>query len=576
MMKKTIASLLIASGIVGFMNFGSLDMPDSVDVGRHEPPKGDSRPIDIDNASRSHNCRLWGSISNAMPPGVLYDNLVTYPNSLKYISYIGNNDGWGISWITEFGGPTTSGRAALSAFFDSTYDSQVASIDSSVAPIVIAHVRDCNSGCCCPGCFTIPDPHPFSREKNGLAWIFAHNGSVNKSSLIDLIGQEYLADNPPTGSGVPECDPSDSSLVTDSELYFILLLKHIEQNSWNVFEGLQQALIELIYREPGSELNFVLTDGNEIWAFRRFNTLYYIDDIGNNYKAVSSEFPTFYQEQWIRLFDYELIRLTVDEPPQIYDLRGDLPPIAFCPGDTSLLYIETRPVCLSGFTFEDPDSNIDTIVVNVGVYDGKKLCFNPHEGANAIVFTAIDTYGGSSTCSTTIEAILTDPGAIAGAVLDSLNFPLPDVEIELMTADISDSTNAQGYYNIENLVPGFYDIKFSHEGFMDTTVDNVPINPNETTTLNISLRAGCRYVVGDANGNGAFNGIDVSYSVNYLKGLGDPPSEICVCPYHGSLFAAADANGDCRFNGLDVIYSVNYLKGWGRRPSGCPDCPPVP
>jgi len=38
---------------------------------------------------------------------------------------------------------------------------------------------------------------------------------------------------------------------------------------------------------------------------------------------------------------------------------------------------------------------------------------------------------------------------------------------------------------------------------------------------------------------------------------------------------AADANGSCDFNGIDVTYMVNYLKGGSQDITGCPDCPPT-
>jgi len=85
----------------------------------------------------------------------------------------------------------------------------------------------------------------------------------------------------------------------------------------------------------------------------------------------------------------------------------------------------------------------------------------------------------------------------------------------------------------------------------------------------------CDYIPGDANNNTEFNGVDVTYSVNYLKGLGAPPPFECDCPPNGMLYSAADANGSCQFNGVDVSYSVNYLKGLGPIPFGCADCPPT-
>jgi hypothetical protein len=84
---------------------------------------------------------------------------------------------------------------------------------------------------------------------------------------------------------------------------------------------------------------------------------------------------------------------------------------------------------------------------------------------------------------------------------------------------------------------------------------------------------GCSYFPGDANGNGQFNGIDVVYCVNYFKGYGNPPPDVCDCPPHGMVYAGADANGSCVFNGIDVTFSVNYLKGIGNPPEVCLDCP---
>jgi hypothetical protein len=85
--------------------------------------------------------------------------------------------------------------------------------------------------------------------------------------------------------------------------------------------------------------------------------------------------------------------------------------------------------------------------------------------------------------------------------------------------------------------------------------------------------SGCPYVVGDINGNGAMNGIDVSYGVNYLKGGAAPPN-VCDCGAYGQIFAAGDVNGTCSFNGIDISYFVNFLKG-GAGLLFCPDCPPA-
>jgi hypothetical protein len=82
----------------------------------------------------------------------------------------------------------------------------------------------------------------------------------------------------------------------------------------------------------------------------------------------------------------------------------------------------------------------------------------------------------------------------------------------------------------------------------------------------------CPYVVGDANGSGQANGLDVMYLVNYFKG-GSAPPVLCDCTPYGQLYLGADANGSCSVNGLDVSYMVNYYKG-GPLLKYCSDCPP--
>jgi hypothetical protein len=82
---------------------------------------------------------------------------------------------------------------------------------------------------------------------------------------------------------------------------------------------------------------------------------------------------------------------------------------------------------------------------------------------------------------------------------------------------------------------------------------------------------GCSYIDGDVNNNGAFNGIDVSYSVGYFKG-GPVPPYSCDCN-SSTWFVAGDVNGNCAFNGIDVSYMVGYFKG-GPSPIPCPACPP--
>jgi hypothetical protein len=111
-------------------------------------------------------------------------------------------------------------------------------------------------------------------------------------------------------------------------------------------------------------------------------------------------------------------------------------------------------------------------------------------------------------------------------------------------------------------------------GQIDIT-SNDPDTPTGIIPVSLSvivIGPGCNYVVGDVNNSGAYNGLDVTYSVNYFKGGSTPPYS-CECTPGNTWHVAGDVNASCNFNGLDVTYSVAYFKG-GSSPAPCPDCPP--
>jgi hypothetical protein len=89
--------------------------------------------------------------------------------------------------------------------------------------------------------------------------------------------------------------------------------------------------------------------------------------------------------------------------------------------------------------------------------------------------------------------------------------------------------------------------------------------------------SGCDYVIGDINGNGSANGIDVTFGVAFFKG-GTPPPVDCNPPCSGvpdPFYAAGDVNGNCAFNGIDITFYVAYLKGVQPALRSCEDCAPA-
>ncbi|UCE67758.1 MAG: hypothetical protein JSU85_07070 [Candidatus Zixiibacteriota bacterium] len=87
---------------------------------------------------------------------------------------------------------------------------------------------------------------------------------------------------------------------------------------------------------------------------------------------------------------------------------------------------------------------------------------------------------------------------------------------------------------------------------------------------------GCDYAVGDVNGSGNYNGLDITYGVAYFKGGNEPlcPLGSCPIPPCDAFFYCGDVNGSCNYNGLDITYGVAYFKG-GSDPIPCGDCPPI-
>ena len=271
-------------------------------------------------------CRMYAAIGANLPDGMLYDHLrgddTDFPYALYYLAPQ-NDDGWGIGYYPQFGGLPTIARGEPMAQNDPAYMATVVAIDTPPEPqITLAHVRKGTSGC-----YNVPNPHPFYRDKVGKRWLFEHNGGVNKTRMEDLIGSAYLASNPPNGSGIPAC----ASGVVDSELYFLFVLKKIEEYGWNVVNGSAAAIRAMVAAGETGAINFILSNGETLWAFRKgtsSHTLNYLHDSANGYSAVASQYPSAARASWVSMNNYQLVILTRNDAPVVStDVR------TYCPGD---------------------------------------------------------------------------------------------------------------------------------------------------------------------------------------------------------------------------------------------------
>jgi hypothetical protein len=257
--------------------------------------------------SQSHQCRLWGMIGNTLPEETVYDHLINLPYSLKNLG-AANDDGWGLAYYNSTEPRVL--RSALPAYTDPDFNLAVQELSSNNAHVAVGHVRLAASGAS-----GIPNPHPFIRFKGGKWWAFGHNGVLSKEALITLVGQEYLAQNPPT-VGSNWSDPN----VVDSELYLLYILKCVEENGWDVTAGIARAVGDISSVDSGA-MNFFLTDGETLWGFCLGNTLYYEYTVNSQerYSALASQPPTNTQDGWIALRDYNLVILTRNSPPVVIE-----------------------------------------------------------------------------------------------------------------------------------------------------------------------------------------------------------------------------------------------------------------
>jgi len=511
------------------------------DIAYHDRHNSNQQPRiepTADEYSQDHNCRMWAVISDNMPDSVIYNHLVGYDNSLKNLAEVKNIDGWGIAYYDDFGEAAVIQRGAMRAFNDPVFDTLTVQIENAKPDIALAHVRNCSAGCCAHGSDSIPDPHPFIRFKDDKYWLFEHNGTISKSLLYDLVGSVYLHNNPLTGSDIPECDPSDTSMVIDSELYFLYLLKNIEENNWDAAGGITAALVELQEISSDEALNFILSDGYDIWSFCMARSLYYLDESPNGYTALASMYPTRCQDNWQTVSDYEMVILRDSYAPEVIDIGEYLPSIA-----GTITNDEAEPIEGVYVYTRNPDFGDSTDI------NGEYSLEHPCLGSYRVYFshpyysdTSIFEVEVFADSTTSLNIAMSNPGTLTGIVANSYSMPVSDVYVSIKFTTYSDTTNNLGGYILDSLNSGRYHISFTHPYYSDTLTALIDIPADTAINLNIELAD-----------PGVIMGLVTKQDSN-------PLDSVYVYVQRTSFYDTTDADGEYIIDSLDrgeygIIYS---------------------
>ncbi len=241
-------------------------------------------------------CRLLSLVSPH--PNTVYEWIYTAENPLVEIarpgykgeSYKGHRDGWGIAWYIRKGYMMVKEPIAI---FESSIANNI--ISQAISNIILLHVRYATEGLS----RTYVNTHPFTFK----LYTFIHNGELKRDLILSLIPNEFR---------------EYIYGATDSEAFFIYLISRI-MASRDMATALVESLSTLVdigdgltISDIGPSLNFVLSDGDRVYAFKwrlkdddTHYSLYYreLDDGGF---LVSSE-PLDKSRDWISFRNGQLI-----------------------------------------------------------------------------------------------------------------------------------------------------------------------------------------------------------------------------------------------------------------------------
>ncbi len=99
-----------------------------------------------------------------------------------------------------------------------------------------------------------------------------------------------------------------------------------------------------------------------------------------------------------------------DRDTAVITVTYNSPPVATCPGDTSIFLCELSEICIPGFSCSDVDGNLASCVSSIGTLVGDTVCFTPTGvGVYTITLIATDSLGVADTCATNVTVTVNSP-----------------------------------------------------------------------------------------------------------------------------------------------------------------------
>ncbi len=179
-------------------------------------------------------CRLFGKISKAKTDISYYFFNADKKPFKDFVSE--HKDGWGIGWYS----------AKKPKIFKEGLDDVIVYSFNKVkkikSKIILCHLRKASEGA-----KVTKNSHPFTCQN----WIFEHNGFVSREHLLKHLEQKY------------------KDLIkgkSDSEVYFLIIMQFYEKTK-DIVKAIKEAL-KLIKQDEFKGLNFILSDGEKIYAYR--------------------------------------------------------------------------------------------------------------------------------------------------------------------------------------------------------------------------------------------------------------------------------------------------------------------